>query len=174
MSWDKTKPSDSSKLRNLGVLIRPNWEAIEDGDSTFKPKALNLADRDAAGIVADPTAITDTTILYSKKDGAGNAQAYVIDTSSNVIQLTAGLPIAAGSGSTNATGGIIIKWGFGSATVAGGTITFASVFPNNCWEVILTPQGTTGRSVSVDNKTTANFKAYTSNPCTVGYIAIGN
>lgn len=88
MAFDKTQPQNTTKLRNLGVVIRPNWDAIETADSTFIPEALNLADRTAAGIANDPTAIADSVILYSKQDGSGNPQSFAIDPSSNIYQLT--------------------------------------------------------------------------------------
>jgi len=89
MTWNITSPTDTTKLRNLGVEIRPHWEAIETADSTFKPQALNLADRTALGIDNDPTAIADTIILYSKQDGAGKPQAYAIDPDSGIAQVNA-------------------------------------------------------------------------------------
>ena len=173
-AWDSTQPENTTKLRRLGDVIRPNFKAIESADSTFKPEAINLADRTPLVSPNDPTAVAASVILYSKQDGAGKPQLYSIDPDSNIIQLTAGLPTAADPGSSYLAGGIIIKWGYGNATVAGNTITFVSAFPNNCWEVILTPQGGTGRATSVDTKTVNNFVAHATNTVTVGYIAIGN
>lgn len=88
MAFDKTQPTNSTKLRNIGTVIRPNWVAIEEGDSSFKPTAFNLADRDDAGIASDPTAIAKTIILYSKDDGTGRSEGYAIDPSSKISHLT--------------------------------------------------------------------------------------
>ena len=78
MAFDKTKPANTTKLRNVGEVIRPNGNAIDTADATFKPHAINLIDRTAEGLAVDPTDISDATILYSKQDGAGDAQAYSI------------------------------------------------------------------------------------------------
>jgi len=175
-AWDKSKPTNSEKIRELGEVIRPNWDAIESADSTFKPEALNLADRTPLGVANDPTVLASTVITYSKQDGAGAPQLYAIDPSSNVIQLTAGAPTAAASGSSNLPGGVIIKWGSGAATsVAGGaTINFASAFPNNCWHVVVTPFDPNANYASVVSKNVNSFNVRSNNAVTVSYIAIGN
>lgn len=86
MAWDVTQPTNTTKIRNLGVVIRPNWQAIETADSTFQPEALNLTDRDTAGLAANPTAIATAYIPYCKQDSSGNPELFGIDASSNVIQ----------------------------------------------------------------------------------------
>jgi len=176
MAWDKTLPQGSTKIRNLGDVITPNWDAIETADSTFLPQALNLADRDALAIASDPTAIADSVILYSKQDAAGNPQAYFIDPSSNVIQMTTGLPIGAATGSSNLPGGIIIKWGPCNANGAGLINTFTTPFPNACWVVI--PVGTnTAQPTNVIKPTLLTVNKFTAvSPAGEAgyYIAIGN
>ena len=138
-SFDKTEPTDTTKLRNLGKVIRPNWVAIEEGDSTFKPQALNLADRNAAGLAPNPTAIADTVILYSKQDGAGKPQLYSIDPDSNIFDFTGNKVTEGVNGGT--AGGTLIKTeisiqggryvtysGQTNAAVGSGTITFPENF----------------------------------------------
>lgn len=88
MAWDITQPTNTTKIRNLGIVIRPNWQAIEEGDSTFKPQAFNLTDRTVAGLPVNPTAIADAIVVYCKESTAGNSEFYVIDENSNVIQLS--------------------------------------------------------------------------------------
>lgn len=88
MAWSKVEPQNTTKLRRLGIVIRPNWEAIEEADATFKPQALNLADRTPLVAPNDPTAIAASVILYSKQDGAGKPQVYSIDPDSSISQLT--------------------------------------------------------------------------------------
>lgn len=88
MAFDKTQPTDTTKIRNLGVVIRPNWVAIEEADSTFQPYAINLTDRDAAALASNPTAIATAYIPYCKQDGSGNPEYFGIDASSNVIQFS--------------------------------------------------------------------------------------
>ena len=115
MAWDKSKPTDTTKLRNLGTVIRPNWDAIESADATFIPEALNLADRTALGVANDPTALADTVILYSKQDGAGKPQAYAIDPDSVISKLTGGSFTAASPGKYVAPNGFTVIWGTGNA-----------------------------------------------------------
>lgn len=88
MAFDKTQPTDTTKIRNLGTVIRPNWVAIEEADSTFQPYAINLTDRDAAALSSNPTAIATAYITYCKQDASGDPEFFGIDPSSNVVQLT--------------------------------------------------------------------------------------
>ena len=88
MTWDATQPTNTTKIRNLGVVIRPNWQAIESGDSSFKPLAFNLNDRTVAAQPNDPTAIDNAFIVYCKTSAGGASEFYGIDEDSNVVQLT--------------------------------------------------------------------------------------
>jgi len=174
MAWDKSKPTNTSKLRNLGEEIRPNWAAIESADDTFKPEGLNL-DKNAI----DRTAITDTMILYNKDN-----KLYSIDPSSIVTQLTGAYTASATNGSTTVQGGIIVKWGTCNGDGTGIVKTFATAFPNNCWSVLLTGHTSAdNRNICrVTAKSTANFtfKTYRGDLGTAGgaegayYVAIGN
>ena len=112
MAFDKAQPQDTTKIRNLGVVIRPNWVAIEEGDSTFRPYAINLQNRTPLPVSNDPTNIADTSIFYVKDDGSGNPEAYVEDGSANVVQLTEGGRL--GGPSTNIK---MNNYRFGSSTV---------------------------------------------------------
>ena len=88
MAFDKAEPQDTTKIRNLGVVIRPNWVAIEQADSTFRPIALNLQDRTPLVASNDPASIAGTSIIYVKQDGAANPELYSEDGSANKIQMT--------------------------------------------------------------------------------------
>ena len=92
MTFDPTQPTDTTKIRNLGVVIRPNWEAIEEGETSFAPYSVNLQDRTPLGVSNDPTAMTspDACRVYCKQDGNGNPELYAIDPAGNVIQITQG------------------------------------------------------------------------------------
>jgi hypothetical protein len=90
MTFNKTQPADTTKIRNLGVVIRPNWVSIEEGDSSFRPYALNFQNRTPLGVANDPDTIADTYILYEKDDGAGNPELFGKDGSGNIIQFTEG------------------------------------------------------------------------------------
>lgn len=179
MAWDKTQPTNTTKLRNLGVVIRPNWDAIETADSTFIPEALNLTDRTAAGLPNDPTAITDAMIAYSKQDGSGNPQLYAIDPSSTITQLTGGSQTEATKGHLLLPGGIKINWG--SITSTGSTPkaeNFESAFSSAVYSISVTPASDNGtRTAVVDTTTpptTATFYVRSSNNgMLVYYMAIG-
>ena len=110
MVWDITQPTDTTKIRNLGVVIRPNWQAIQEADSTFKPYAVNFDNRTPLPVSNDPTAIADAYILYCKDDVAGNPELFGIDASSNILQFTKGAASLANSGYTFVTGGIRLQW----------------------------------------------------------------
>jgi hypothetical protein len=88
VAFDKTQPTDTTKIRNLGVVIRPNWVAIEQGDDTFRPLAENLQNRTPSALPPDPTLLADTSKLYCKEDGSGVAELFNMDATGQIIQLT--------------------------------------------------------------------------------------
>ena len=88
MAWDTLQPANTTKIRNLGVVIRPNWAAIQTADSTFTPDALNFRDRTAAGLAVNPTDIATAYIAFCKQDAAGNPELFGISSTSDVIQFT--------------------------------------------------------------------------------------
>lgn len=88
MAFDKTQPTDTTKIRNLGTVIRPNWVAIEEAGATFRPYALNLQNRTPLAVANDPATIADTSIVYVKDDGSGNPELYSKDGSGNIIQMS--------------------------------------------------------------------------------------
>jgi hypothetical protein len=115
VAFDKSLPADTTKIRNLGVVIRPNWVAIEEADSSFKPYAINLQSRTALIVANDPATIAGSSIMYVKDDSAGNPEAFAKDGSGNIIQMTVGGRL--GGTTTNAT---ISGLRFGTSTVAYG------------------------------------------------------
>jgi len=183
MVWDKTKPEDTTKLRNLGTVIRPNWEAIETGADTFLPQALNLSDRTAAGLANDPTAIANSVILYSKQDSAGKPQIFAIDPDSVISQLTGNSYTETVNGGT--AGGTLYKTvryvGDGTRIVeySGTTTAFSGsktvTFPE-ALTVIYTAEVTANdgnvQKTSVV-KTTAGLIIYTENSITINWFAQG-
>ena len=112
MAYDSTQPTNTTKLRNVGVVIRPNWVAIEDGEASFKPKAVNYNNRTPLGVPNDPAAVANTYILYCKQDTAGSPQLYGIDQNSRVSQLTCSIaPSRNATGYTFLPGGMLLEWG---------------------------------------------------------------
>lgn len=164
MAFDKTQPTDTTKIRNLGVVIRPNWVAIEEGDSTFKPFAVNFQNRTPLAVGNDPTTIADTSIFYVKDDGAGNPEAYIKDGSGNIMQISEGGALGAVTTAVNGLSlsfdstltydqtnmvtakGHVTGAGAGSGlfncTTAGGsgqyTITFTNAMADTTYQVLAT------------------------------------
>jgi len=132
MPFDKTQPADSTKIRNLGVVIRPNWAAIEEADPSFEPYAINLKDRSIlpGPIPVNPAAIADAYLLFAKKDGLGNKQLYVENSAGSVTSLTNNpFPVSAATGYSWLAGGLLIQWGYVTALAGGGStnINFAAL-----------------------------------------------
>jgi len=110
MAFDATEPTDTTKIRNLGTVIRPNWTAIQTADSSFKPNAINFTDRTVASIAVNPTAIADAYIAYCKTDASGNSELFGINDLSGVIQFTRGIPTLTAAGNIFLPGGVLIQW----------------------------------------------------------------
>ena len=175
-AFDKTQPTNTTKLRNLGVVIRPNWDAIETADSTFIPEALNLTDRTAAGLANDPTAIADAMIAYSKQDGSGNPQLYAIDPSSTVTKLTGGSSTQASNGKLLLPNGLTLIWGSLAITASWVTYAFpgAFTFATNHFSISGNAKGSTS-AIGFDSLTTTGFNAKSSSGTpTITFMAIGN
>jgi len=163
MTFDATQPANSTKIRNLGTVIRPNWEAIEQGDDSFIPYSLNLYDRSNGPppSSADPDYLETAYKLYCKQDAEGNPELFgrnVIDSgaTNNQVQLSYGAILrAVGGTSTNGEsyfpGGMSVKFGRSSAN--GQTdITYSSLslndFKNACFLVVSTPLESSGATVA--------------------------
>lgn len=122
MPFDKSQPTNTTKIRNLGTVIRPNWDAIELGDASFKPIALNLANRTPAVVPIDPAAIANVYQLYCKEDSHGNKQIYAEDPNAKIMQITnSATPVSAVHGYTWLPGGFLMQWGYVTALAGGGS-----------------------------------------------------
>lgn len=182
--FDKTQPTDTTKLRNLGTVIRPNWEAIQEASASFMPEALNLADRTALGVPNNPTAIADSVIVYSKQDGAGKPQAYTIDPDSVISQLTGGS--VSSSANAGTAGGVIKKVVIfvgttklilysGTTGVIASAATKTVTFPEN-YTTIYTATATAndGNAVAVSViKGSTGLTIRTANAVIVSWFALG-
>lgn len=145
MAWDKTKPANTEKIRNLGSVIRDNWQAIEENDTGVSSTSLNqwvihLIDRSTIGGSNTPARIDNIGMLYCRNDGSNN-ELYFQDSQStaNEIQMTengkigaAGTQIVAqdisfGNATTvNSQNAMATAWGFfasNGATVAAYNLT---------------------------------------------------
>jgi len=90
MAFDKAEPQDTTKIRNLGIVIRPNWVAIEQGEDTFRPLSVNLQNRTPDAVANDPGTLADTSKVYVKDDGDGVPEAFIKDGSGNITQVSDG------------------------------------------------------------------------------------
>lgn len=81
MAFDSTEPADTSKIRNLGTVLRANFAAQLAGDTTYNPTYVNLA------TTSNPSATADMYRLYSK-DVSSKAELHGRDEDGNVIQFT--------------------------------------------------------------------------------------
>lgn len=180
MAWDITQPTDTTKIRNLGIVIRPNWVAIQNAEATFKPLGLNFNDRTVAGVAVDPTAIADAYIMYCKTDTAGNSELFGINETSGIIQFTRGLPTIGTSGSVFLPGGLILKWGQVAMTGTSQSFNFAGgAFPTNALCVVPAPFNAAARVANwnVQTWTASNFTLQASPSVTNAfftYFAIGS
>lgn len=163
MVWDQTQPTDTTKIRNLGVVIRPNWLALKTGDSSLKLDSANFDDRTVAGLADDPTAIADAYVLYCKTDAAGNSELYGIDESSNKLQFTQGAPTLAAQGKIFLPGGLLMQWNT-EVVATGGAVTFLTPFSAAAYSVQFMPTGSSG--------TNRIFYRLNGNPTDVGFSPI--
>ena len=91
MTFDPSQPTNTTKIRLLGQVIRPNWLAIEQATSSFRPYAINLRDRTVAPPgIPDPTAISspDAIILFCKQDATPTQEFYLRYPNGNITKLT--------------------------------------------------------------------------------------
>ncbi len=134
---------------------------------------------------ANPTTAVNEMALFSK-DLAGTTTLYLRkESNGTVIQMSGQDPFIAASGSSFLPGGIIIKWG--NATVTNTqTVSFASAFPSNCFQVVCQPISASGVTTVNDyvyvassnvngfNATAVRRISLQGNTVTFSYIAIGN
>lgn len=140
MTFDPTQPTDTTKLRNIGTVIRPNWSAINTGDASFLPQAINLVNRTSVPVASDPTAIANTYILYCKANGAGHVVLYGIDPNSVITQIGNYVaPSSAQSGYSWLAGGMLIQWGQSAVASGTNTISFPIAFSGTAYSVTITP-----------------------------------
>ncbi len=187
MVYDTTQPTDTTKIRNLGIVIRPNWQAIEEGGATFKPEAINFNNRTPLGVANDPTAIANAFITYCKDDATGAPELFGIDENSVISQFTSTDFTLAQNGHVVLPPGFLVNWG--RATIPSGSQTVAVTFTRNFnaapWIIHVTPYanptpggGDNSREIGADTFTTAGFNAKLFNGnalqnVPVGWIAIG-
>ena len=184
MSFDATQPENTTKIRNLGEVIRPNWEAIETANSSFLPQAVNFVNRDSVspGISSDPTSIGTAYIQYCKEDSAMNPELFVRSTTGTITQMTYGDTINDTNGETFLPGGIILKWGSFTVNASTFDVIYTALtpaltaFPNATLNVSITKASTVGSSsANISALSASQFTITNTNNTAIYYfMAIGN
>lgn len=194
MPFNAADPANSEKIRRLGIVIRPNWKAIEEASqddanpNKLKYWAINYFSRDDIGAApgADAPQVDDGIAVYSKDDSdTGFPELFTRHEDSTVTQITKGpaniAPIGfTSNGETSIYGGLLLKYGV-TATLSGNsttTQTFTSVgltaFPNNIFTVIVNPIASDA-TFNVKAITTTSFGIENSSGSRAyNWIAIGN
>lgn len=182
MAFDKTQPTNTTKIRNLGTVIRPNWQAIEEGGVSFKPYATNFANRTPLAVPNDPPAIANTFILYCKQDSTGLPQLYGCDQTGRILQISSRLtPNNVANGYTWLPGDLLMQWGKVSVpSGTSGNITFPLAFaavPYNVQITIIRSAGAGSNSIYVLDASVTATRFKTENTGSgahdIYYMAIG-
>ena len=117
MAWDKSLPSNTTKIRNYPTVLTANWQAIEENDTGVVATSLNqwaihLIDRSTIGGSNTPSRLDDINQIYSRNDGSTN-QLFMLDSENpaNEIQLTRSTEVTVGAnGQTFLPGGVLFQW----------------------------------------------------------------
>jgi len=145
MAWDKTLPTNSTKIRNYPTVLTANWQAIEENDSgvvgtSLNQWAIHLIDRSTIGGSNTPSRLDDVNQLYTRNDGSTN-QLFMLDSENpaNEIQLTRSTEVTVGAnGQTFLPGGVLFQWFTYSLPAGNTTVTYPIAFPTAVYNVGLT------------------------------------
>lgn len=137
MAWDKTLPTNSTKIRDYPDVLTNNFTAIEEGVTTLQNWKFNLIQRNAipSAPAVTPARIDNVMQLFAKQNAASRTDLYVLDdrATANTIQITQDGKLG-GQSQDVRTAGIF----FGSDTLSHG----AWSVPNIVGSVINTGSGT--------------------------------
>lgn len=92
MAWDKTLPSNTTKIRQYPTVLTANFAAVEEGDSSLQNWKINLIQRNAipSAPPVTPAKIANVVQVYAKQSIFSRSELFVTDDHSpaNTIQLT--------------------------------------------------------------------------------------
>jgi len=179
MTFDKTLPENTTKIRNGPSLQRSNFAAMQEADETFLPWAFNYADRTPiGGLNNNPDGISSAYIQYCKDDAAGNPEMFIVDENDNVTQMTKGTTSASTTGVTFLPGGILLAWG--SDSFSGNETVDLTIAPYNFTTVyqayVTVIKSTTSNQnafVYDINNPAGKFKIQVTNTNNLSWMAIG-
>lgn len=203
MPFNAANPSDTEKIRRLGIVIRPNWVALQEGSQNdpnpnkLKYWAVNLFSRDAippeaAG--ADAPQVDDGIALYAKKDShSGLPELFFRAQNSTVVQLSKYPPNIAPAakptnGETFLSGGLLMKYALTDTIGSNGVQAFTwqgvganqlglTDFPTACLCLNVTPVTTNsgGNTWRVSAVSASGFTIRNGNFSSPYYVfAVGN
>jgi hypothetical protein len=198
MSYNANVPLATQSISSTQAPIQTNFSIINSSTQGFAVDHQTLTDATDGGKHnkvsllqqgADPAALATTPIIYSKQVNypgpVTRSELFLreaLGDGGSVVQMTNlfTTPSAGANGTTTLPGGIILKWGTVASVVNNTTITFATAFPNNCYNVSVTVirNDTASRVLYVrtGSVTTTQFIVRTDSGGTSGiyYMAIGN
>ncbi len=156
---------------NAGLIGTDHYQFTDPVNGGWHQKSTYVAQ------AADPGSVSGQSVHYSKVVGTSTEEFIQRDGTATAIQLTtlAGNPVAAQTGQSFLPGGIVIKWGQAVVQPSGTTVAFSPAFPNNCFQVVMTPDSNTARGLAENSINASGFRAYGENSnTTIHYIAVGN
>ena len=155
-TWNGASPWDTANLNLADYQLAGNYQPA----GSYQP-AGNYLTPDSPVLTGTPTAPTQNvgdnsgkiaTTAYVQSEIAANPSGYVTNTGLNSKGFLTGANfqvnfVAAENGSMQNPNGIIDQWGYVASPVGSNgsedemsIITFGTAFPNNCWNVQLTPK----------------------------------
>ena len=124
----------------------------------------------------DPTTSASQLAVYSKT--VTQPELFIRGQSAGTVIQMSNINFGTSAGNQGYTflpGGIILLWGDATVNTSGTAVTFTKAFPNNCFQVVVTPESNTARGIAENSISTTGFTAFAANNGTVvHYIAVGN
>ena len=183
----------SGNLTVTGTTTYVNTSVLQVSDNIVTLNSDHSgAPSEDAGIEVNRGSSANVSLQWNESDDAwelttdgstyyrvlsNNAPVVNTFTTSNTFQL--GTTSEAANGYTRLSGGLIMQWGTVSVNSTSGDVTFPIAFPNNLWNVQVTPEGGTYDAsyflqVVASNTTQASINSGNGSAISVYYTAIGN
>ena len=136
---DDTLLKSRDKIREDFEIIqnRFNDNHVDFNDGLGKHKFLNMPVQSP-----DPSSSASEGLLFCKTINGSSELQFARDANATTYTMTGPAPIQSGTGQTflpGLTSSMIMKWGVTAATNSNQDIVFATEFPNNLYQVQLTP-----------------------------------
>jgi hypothetical protein len=168
------QPSQSQPLllanfQSIDALVNVNHVDFDDANQGMH-KFLQMPEQSAA-----PTTAANVGGLYTKEINSTTQLFYREESNGTQYQITGGATAASADGQVYLQGGLIMKWGVRSITTPSTTVTFATAFPTNCFNVQLTQATVQSNTFLLNSISTTGFVVNKNTAAgSVYFIAIGN